>query len=138
MSLWTNAICEKCGFVLMHCQCKKIEDIIANAGFRNNKIWHSAQHGPGEFSSYFDYLFERRLQGKEDLEPKPEEVWEAMKMQLNFYQISLAKAAENFTKLENKFRDANTLISDLTKDAVEDKNKLLAEIESKNKKLGLE
>lgn len=122
----------------MHCQCNKIEDAIANAGFRNQKIWHSAQQGPGEFSSYFDYLFERRLQGKEDLEPKPEAVWEAMKMQLNFYQRSLAKAAEDYTKLENKLRDANVLAADLTRDAVEEKNKLLSEIEKKNKELGIE
>lgn len=101
----------------MHCQCKKIEDELLQAGFKPSKTHYlSTQQGPGDFKSYFDYLFERRLQGKENLEPIPEEMWNAMKMQLNHYQRQLAKAAEDYTKLENKLRDANEMIRDLQRE----------------------
>lgn len=136
MSLWTNALCDKCGFVLMHCQCGKFQSRIADAGFKPKKIWEGTQAGPGEFASYADYLFERCLQAKEELEPKPQELWEAMKAQLNFYQRNLAKAAEDYTKLENRLRDANNYASEISRSHVEEKLKLLAEIDKKNKELG--
>lgn len=96
---------------------ERFEKVVADAGFKNEKTWHSAQQGPGDFPSYFEYLVERKLEGKENLEPIPEEMWKAMKMQLNFYSRQLAKAAEDYTKLQNKLRDAELMIRDLQRES---------------------
>lgn len=118
MSLHTRMLCDRCGFVSMHCQCNKITDELNKAGFKQAPRTYplSTQQGPGDFKSYFDYLFERRLQGKENIEPITEELWNAMKMQLSYYQGQLFKAAEDYTKLQNKLRDAEEMIRDLQRE----------------------
>ena len=113
MSLYTNTICDKCQFVLMHCRCSKIHNAISDAGFKNDKIYHRLPDGPGDFKSYFDYLIERKLSGHDNLEPNPEELWILMKMQLNFYQGELAKASEDYLILSNRLSAKEEYIKDL-------------------------
>jgi exonuclease V gamma subunit len=44
-----------------------------------------------------------RLEGKENI--STEEVWEDMKMQVNYLLASLSKASRDYLKLQNKYRD---------------------------------
>jgi hypothetical protein len=95
---------------------KKLEQKLANAGFTNECEYNSDRFGPAEFKSYFEYLVDRVLAGELDIEPEPEVLWVLMKRQVNFFERSLSKAADDYRKLENKLREKESLIGDLIKE----------------------
>ena len=94
----------------------KFEQKLLNAGFTNTKEYHSDQNGPAEFKSYFEYLLDRQLAGEEDIEPETEILWILMKRQVNFFERTLAKSAEDYTKLQNQIRDKDQRIDELIKE----------------------
>lgn len=94
----------------------KFEQKLIDAGFSDQVEYGADRFGPAEFRSYFEFLLDRLLAGEEQLELKPEKLWTAMKRQNNYLEQTLAKAAEDYTKLENKMRQKEAMISDLLKE----------------------
>jgi hypothetical protein len=81
---------------------ERIRTNLADLGYRVNNVYKSEQYGPGDFNSYFEYLTECRL---ENISPNAQDVWELMKMQINFLQRTAAKASDEYLKLQNQNRD---------------------------------
>lgn len=94
----------------------KFQHKLIGSGITNKPEYRSERFGPAEFKSYFEYLVDRQLSGEEQIQPNSEELWTLMKMQVNFFERSLSKAADDYRKLENKLREKESLIDDLIKE----------------------
>ena len=94
----------------------KFEQKLIDAGFSDQREYSSDRFGPAEFRSYFEFLLDRLLAGEEQLELKPEKPWIQMKRQNNYLERSLAKASEDYPKLENKMREKENIINDLLRE----------------------
>lgn len=92
---------------------KRIEQIVAENGYVRKNIYTRLQFGMGNNTSYFQVLVDRKLEGKEY--PTAQEVWEEMKMQLNFMNSTAAKASQEYLTLQNKYRDLEEHIKWLEK-----------------------
>lgn len=82
---------------------ERITQNIVDDGYTRKVIYNKLEFGIGNGKSYFDILVDRKLEGKEY--PTAQEVWEEMKMQLNFLNSVAAKASDEYLKLQNKIRD---------------------------------
>jgi hypothetical protein len=94
----------------------RFEQELLNLRFENKPVYKSDRFGPAEFRSYFEYLIDRKLLGEALVEPRSEELWELMKAQVNFYERQLAKASEDYVKLENRLRDSQNMIDQLNRE----------------------
>jgi hypothetical protein len=92
---------------------KRIEQTVSEDGYVRKNIYTRLQFGMGNNTSYFQVLVDRKLEGKEY--PTAQEVWEEMKMQLNFMNSVAAKASEEYLRLQNKYRDLKEHIKWLEK-----------------------
>ena len=82
---------------------KRIEESLSNDGYVRKNIYSKLEYGIGDSASYFQALVDRKLEGKEY--PTAQEVWEEMKMQLNYLRSTAAKASDDYLKLQNQVRD---------------------------------
>ena len=94
---------------------KRIEKNISEDGYVRKNIYAKQQFGIGNNTSYFQVLVDRKLEGKEY--PAAHEVWEDMKMQLNFMSSVAAKASDEYLKLQNRVRDLEEHIKWLEKNS---------------------
>lgn len=92
---------------------KRIEKNISDDGYVRKNIYAKQQFGIGNNTSYFQVLVDRKLEGKEY--PAAQEVWEEMKMQLNFISSVATKASDEYLKLQNRVRDLEEHIKWLEK-----------------------
>lgn len=92
---------------------KRIEQAVSSDGYVRKNIYTRIQFGIGNNTSYFQVLVDRKLEGKEY--PTAQEVWEEMKMQLNFVNSTAAKASEEYLRLQNRYRDLEEHIKWLEK-----------------------
>jgi hypothetical protein len=92
---------------------KRIEQNILEDGYVRKNIYAKKEFGIGNNASYFQVLVDRKLEGKDY--PTAQEMWEEMKMQLNFFNSVAAKASEEYLKLQNKVRDLEEHIKWLEK-----------------------
>ena len=97
----------------------RIEAIVLAEGIIRKNIYGSAQYGIGSSKSYFDVLVDKRLEGKSY--PTAQEVFEEMKMNVNYLTRSLVKASEDYAKLETKIRGLENDIRDLIRENSESK-----------------
>jgi hypothetical protein len=70
----------------------------------------------GDFKSFFEFLFDLHLEGKEL--PTPEEIWTEMKKQLNYAQGNLLKASDDYRKIQNTVRHQQSDLQERMKEAV--------------------
>ena len=91
----------------------RYERIVSQEGIRNRIIYEHEDTLPSQFRKYFDYRVELLLRGDEEL--SPQRLWEEMRKKINLLEGQLAKASEDYTKLENKCRDLQNLVDDLMK-----------------------
>lgn len=82
---------------------QRIEENLTNEGFKKKPIYQRKEFGFGDFESFFDLMVDVRLGGKEYL--TAEEVWENMKMQVNFLLGTLAGASDDYIKLQNRYKN---------------------------------
>lgn len=82
---------------------KRIEKTVMDDGYIRKNIYSQLEFGMGNNVSYFQVLIDRKLEGREY--PTAQEVWEEMKMQLNYLYGVSAKASDEYLKLQNKVRD---------------------------------
>ena len=92
---------------------KRLEQAVSEDGYVRKNIYTRQQFGMGDNTSYFQVLVDRKLEGKEY--PTAQEVWEEMKMQLNFMNSTAAKASQEYLTLQNKYRDLEEHIKWLEK-----------------------
>lgn len=81
---------------------ERIEERLKEEGFSKKNILESSETGLGDYNSFFDLMIDLRLDGKEHV--AAQEIWEDMKKQINFFRRNLSKAADDYRKLENKYR----------------------------------
>lgn len=82
---------------------RRAEESVSNDGYLRKNIYTRLEFGMGNNTSYFQVLVDKKLEGAEY--PTAQQVWEEMKMQLNFAQGVAAKASEEYLRLQNKVRD---------------------------------
>jgi hypothetical protein len=92
---------------------KRIEQTVTEDGYVRKNIYSKIQFGMGNNVSYFQVLVDRKLEGKEH--PTAQEVWEEMKMQINFMNSVAANASKEYLKLQNRVRDLEEHIKWLEK-----------------------
>lgn len=91
----------------------RIEDELTKQGFSPKKIFESRADGMGIYKSFFEVLVDLKLEGKSN--PTAQEVWEEMKAHINYLGRNLAKASDDYRKLENKVRHLEKDLDDLRK-----------------------
>jgi hypothetical protein len=91
----------------------RIEQSVSEDGYVRKNIYTKKEFGVGNNASYFQVLVDKKLEGKDY--PTAQEIWEEMKMQLNFTSSIAAKASEEYLKLQNKVRDLEEHIKWLEK-----------------------
>ena len=92
---------------------RRIEQTVSEDGYVRKNIYTKLQFGMGNNASYFQVLVDRKLEGKKY--PTAQEVWEEMKMQINFMNSVAANASKEYLKLQNKVRDLEEHIKWLEK-----------------------
>lgn len=96
---------------------QRIKESLIKEGVSEKIITESKQYGIGSAKSYLEALVDLRLEGR-DL-PKTQEVWEGMKLQINFLTSSLLRASDDYAKLESRFRGSKEDGRERLKDIVE-------------------
>lgn len=81
---------------------ERIENQVADEGYKNEKIYQQSETGYGDFKSFFDVLVDCHLAGEDY--PTHVQVFNNMKKQINYLTTNLASASEEYLKLQNKCR----------------------------------
>ena len=81
---------------------ERIENQVADEGYKNSKNYGQSEVGYGDFDSFFEVLVECRLAGEEY--PTHVQVFNNMKKQVNFLRADLTKASEDYLKIQNECR----------------------------------
>jgi hypothetical protein len=92
---------------------ERIHKQLAEDGYVKNDIHAQVKYGIGNARSYFDALVDIKLEGLDY--PKAQDVWEEMKMQINYLTKSLLKASRDYDILQAKCRGLEEDIRDLRK-----------------------
>ena len=93
---------------------QRIENQVFDMGYTNKPIYEKSETGYGDYESFFELMVESKLSG-DDHFLDMQRVFESMKRQINFYRSELSRAAEDYTKLENKHRNLQIDYNDLLK-----------------------
>ena len=93
---------------------------LAEDGYVKRDIYNQSRYGIANAKSYFDALVDIKLEGLDY--PTPQEVWEEMKMHVNYLTRSLVKASEDYATLESRIRGLEEDIRDLRRESNEKKD----------------
>lgn len=89
----------------------RINKQLAEDGYVKKEIHDQARYGIAKAKSYFEVLVDIKLEGLKY--PTAQEVWEEMKMHVNYLTRSLVKASEDYAILESKIRGLEEDLRDL-------------------------
>ena len=95
----------------------KIEQVklsLIDSGIIEENVLGSSETGPGDYKSYFEYMIDRRLDGK--AQPTPEELWKEMRLQINHLSRALSRASEDYRKMENRCRALQNDLNEIIKE----------------------
>lgn len=99
----------------------RISQELKEEGYEVNNIHESSAEGPGDASSFFDYLVDLKLDGQKI--PTTQVLWESFKKQLNHSQKLVRYADEEYEKVYTKYRGLEEQIKDLREENFQLKKK---------------
>lgn len=94
---------------------ERIRKDLTDEGIFEEKIRVRSETGPGDFESYFDFMIERKLQGLS--EPGTQNLWNEFKAQLNDREATIRKAAEDYRRLETRYRGLRSDFEEILKES---------------------
>lgn len=93
---------------------ERAKESVREDGIVEMPIHMGKDGGYGDFESFFDLMVDLRLRGIKQI--TSQEVWEDMKMQILGLSSTINRAAKDYTKLANKYRDLEKEYYDLIKE----------------------